>query len=98
MNELVLRGHLPEKQTRKCIFHFHQNIIHEVPPTKRKEAGAMSRVSTRYPIDRNAVDLAFFPLKPFPILFSRSSMSPLKRVKLTGQPESFAVISMSIVT
>ena len=37
----VLPEFYPQVPWQRCVFHFHQNIIHEVPPTKRKEVGAM---------------------------------------------------------
>ena len=37
----VLPEFYPQVPWQRCVFHFHHNIIHEVPPTKRKEVGAM---------------------------------------------------------
>lgn len=37
----VLPEFYPEAKWQRCVFHFHQNILHEIPPTKRKEVAAM---------------------------------------------------------
>ena len=37
----VLPEFYPEAQWQRCVFHFHKNILHEVPPTKRKTVAAM---------------------------------------------------------
>ena len=37
----VLPEFYPDAKWQRCVFHFHKNILHEVPPTKRKEVAAM---------------------------------------------------------
>lgn len=37
----VLPEFYPEARWQRCVFHFHKNILHEVPPTRRKDAAAM---------------------------------------------------------
>ena len=37
----VLPEFYPQAKWQRCVFHFHKNILHEMPPTKRKEVAAM---------------------------------------------------------
>lgn len=37
----VLPEFYPEAKWQRCVFHFHKNILHEVPPTKRQDVAAM---------------------------------------------------------
>ena len=37
----ILPEFYPDAKWQRCVFHFHQNVMHEVPTTKRKEVAAM---------------------------------------------------------